>query len=111
MTLGLTVEELLVKLSSRELTDWMAFYEIEPWGSLIDSKRQSTTAATMANVGLMISNPKRLRTHPFTSDQFEIKLKSALLPSKPKQTWEEQKRIIERVAKKIDGIKRRRFNS
>ena len=32
MALGRTVEDLEVNLSYRELTEWIAYYELEPWG-------------------------------------------------------------------------------
>ena len=62
----MTVRELLARIDSRELTEWMAFYELEPWGSEIDDHRAGTIAATIANVN---RDPKK-KSMPYTWDDF-----------------------------------------
>jgi len=96
------VNELCEKLSSAELTEWLAFYELEPWGNPIESKRHAIIGSTIANVGLMISNPKQLRFRPFVPDQFELKIESNRGKYFKDQTWEEQKRIMAIVAQKAN---------
>ncbi|NNF76423.1 MAG: hypothetical protein HKN05_00200 [Rhizobiales bacterium] len=44
------MNELHLRLSSFELTEWMAFYTLEPWGYEIDNFRPAVVAATIANV-------------------------------------------------------------
>jgi hypothetical protein len=42
--MGCTVEELGRRLSSRALTTWQAFYELEPWGCAPDDHRAQLVA-------------------------------------------------------------------
>lgn len=72
MGLGKTLGELTETMSSRELTAWMAYYSCEPWGHELEGRRHSVTASTMANVGLMMNNPKRLKSRPFKPNDFFI---------------------------------------
>ncbi len=72
MGLGKTLEELTENMSSRELTAWMAYYSCEPWGHELEGRRHSVTASTLANVGLMMNNPKKLKSRPFRPDDFFI---------------------------------------
>ena len=46
----MTVAELLDRVSSRELTEWMAFSQLEPFGSETDFVGHAITASTMANI-------------------------------------------------------------
>jgi len=48
--MGMPVGELLARMSSRELTEWMAFHELEPFGSEQDDLRTGVVASTMANL-------------------------------------------------------------
>ena len=48
----MTVAELLVRISSKELTEWMAFYRKEPFGSEARYIGHAITASTIANVNL-----------------------------------------------------------
>jgi len=46
----MTVSELLGRISSRELTEWMAFSQLEPFGSEAGFLGHAVTASTVANV-------------------------------------------------------------
>ena len=46
----MTVSELLARVSSRELTEWMLFYEIEPFGIEAQHLGHAITAKTIADV-------------------------------------------------------------
>lgn len=50
MALGKTVGELLAVLSSEELTEWAAFYQIEPFGEYREDLRAGIVASTLANI-------------------------------------------------------------
>ena len=39
----------LDRLTSRQLRDWMDFYEVEPWGSDMEFLRSGIVASTIAN--------------------------------------------------------------
>jgi len=42
-------QRLLEKLTAAELAEWMAYYEIEPWGEERADIRQAITSALIAN--------------------------------------------------------------
>jgi len=46
----MTVAELLGRISSRELTEWMAFSQLEPFGAEAGYVGHAITASTVANV-------------------------------------------------------------
>lgn len=46
----MTVKELLSRIDSQELTEWMAFYELEPFGTEPEDYRTGIIASTIANV-------------------------------------------------------------
>lgn len=48
--MGKTVEELLDSISSRELTEWMVFFQLEPFGAEIENWRFGMLAAVMAKL-------------------------------------------------------------
>lgn len=49
LVLGRTVAELEETLSSRELSEWIAFYAMEPFGEQRADLRSAIIAATVAN--------------------------------------------------------------
>jgi len=50
LKLGCTVGELLQRISSRELSEWIAFSLLEPFGTEVDLLGHAITASTVANV-------------------------------------------------------------
>lgn len=44
------MRELLLRLDSRELTEWMAFWQLDPWGDSRADLRAGVIASTIANV-------------------------------------------------------------
>jgi len=47
--LGMPVAEMLSRISSRELTEWMIFYGMEPFGNEAPYIGHAITASTIAN--------------------------------------------------------------
>ena len=47
--MGMTVGELLARASSKELTQWMIFYQLEPFGTQANFLGHAITASTVAN--------------------------------------------------------------
>lgn len=43
------MRELGERLDARELTEWMAFFKLEPWGADVEDWRAALVAATVAN--------------------------------------------------------------
>ena len=46
----MTVAELLQRISSRELTEWMMYYQIEPFGINVDMYGHAMTTSTLLNI-------------------------------------------------------------
>ena len=62
----MTVRELLDRIDSRELAEWMAFFEMEPWGTEVDDWRSGLIASTIANAN---RDPKKQKK-PFQPKDF-----------------------------------------
>lgn len=60
------VGQLLASISSRELTEWQAFYQLEPFGEERDDLRSGIVASTVANTA---RDPKQHR-EPFLPRDF-----------------------------------------
>lgn len=48
--MGCTVDELLGRISARELSEWMAYAQVEPFGEKRADLRAGIVASTMANI-------------------------------------------------------------
>ena len=83
----MTVRELLSTVDSRELSEWWAFYQFEPWGCEIDDFRAGLVAATTANTN---RDPKKHK-QPFRPSDF---MPQRDKPSAPTQTSEDHERIM-----------------
>ncbi len=92
----MTVGELLARISSRELSEWMAFFSLEPWGTEVEDWRAGLVAATIANAN---RDPKR-RRKPYEPQDFMPRRDR---PPKVEQTWEEQARILEMWARAFEA--------
>jgi hypothetical protein len=46
----MTVRELLARTDSAELTEWKAYYAIEPFGELVADQRHGLATSVLANV-------------------------------------------------------------
>lgn len=72
LALGLTVDELLTRVGSRELTEWMAYARLEPFGEPRADLRMGITAALIANCH---RNPQH-RAEPYTPEDFMPRLEA-----------------------------------
>lgn len=91
--MGCTVKDLSNRLDSRELTEWMVYYSLEPWGSNVEGYRDALTCATVANAGLFASAPSLLKKKQFHPKDFLITASR----SKPSQSWVAQKAIAKNI--------------
>lgn len=102
--MGWSIKELCTKLSLKDLMEWIAYYEVEPWGGNVDGIRAASNTAAVYNAGLMQADPKRLRSNPFTAEQFYVGVKSNSKTKKVLRDWENKKNSFSKVfgkAKKI----------
>lgn len=90
----MTVGELLRRVSSRELSEWMLYYEREPFGEERADTRAALISSTVANTA---RNPKKKRK-PF-------KIKDFLLEfgKRKAQGWQEQLQIVEMFNRAMGG--------
>ena len=62
----MTVSELLDRVSSQELTEWMAFYSLEPFGYVGNLHGHAITASVIAEV----NRNNKVKSEPFTANDF-----------------------------------------
>ncbi len=84
----MTVGELLARISSRELSEWMAYAQLEPWGEARADLRAGIVASTVANTA---RDPKK-RKKPFAPEDFMPKFE------KETQSAEEQRARMDALA-------------
>ena len=53
-------------MSSRELAEWMAFFELEPWGTEVEDWRAGLIASTVANA----NRDQKRRRRPYEPQDF-----------------------------------------
>ena len=64
LALGMPVRQLLNTVGSDELTEWMAFYQLEPFGDMRGDYRSGVVASTFANAH------RAEGVKPFTPEDF-----------------------------------------
>lgn len=92
----MTVRELLARISSRELSEWIAFYAVEPWGVMPDDLRTGIITSAIANTN---RDPKKQKK-PFTPQDFIPHWEKPQLEEP--QSADEQKRIMQAWEEAID---------
>ena len=94
LALGMTVRDLLQKIGSDELSEWMAFYELEPFGEFRADFRGGLIAATFANVH------RSPHTRPFAPDDFMPFIKRQSPPDPSQQNIRQFKAMFAHKLKK-----------
>lgn len=89
------MNELLGQISSREITEWMAYDKLEPFGERRADLRAGIVASTVANVF------RNAKEHPraFRADEFMPDFERGL----QRQTWEEQLALVEMLNAAFGG--------
>lgn len=77
-------------MSSRELAEWQAYWQIEPWGESRADLRSGIVASVMANV----HRDAKTRRQPYTPRDFMPRLDEA--PREP-QTWQDMLKQVEMI--------------
>lgn len=86
----MTVRELLARIDSLELTEWMAAYNVEPWGEDRSDLRAGIVASTVANC-------HSTKGHEFKPSDF---IPQFVEMEKPQQTPEQ----MQRMARKLNAM-------
>ena len=80
----MTVAELLDRMSSREFGEWMAFYEIEPFGEeRADLRQAMTTSAVHNSIQAQAKHPKWTKPEDFMVFSEKAQPKSDTKPVAP----------------------------
>jgi len=87
------VAEMLVRISSRELSEWAVYYDLEPFGEERADLRAGTVAATMANTS------RRKGRRPYKPADFMPRF-----GPREDQGWEEQLSLVERLNAAFGGV-------
>lgn len=90
--MGKTAERLLAEMSSSELSEWMAYFRIEPFGEQRADLRAGVTAAAAANPG-SLGEMIKLLFPPVKKKKIE----------KPRQGWRELKETLLSWTKAMGG--------
>jgi len=91
----MTVKELLARIDSRELSEWMAYFSLEPWGTEVEDWRAGLVASTVANV----NRDEKKRKKPFEPKDF---IPQRAKPPVEEQSPEEQAKILKMWAGVVD---------
>jgi len=91
-------------VTSQEITEWKAFYELEPWGEGENWLRAGSQMSLMANI---YRNPK-VRSDPFTPFDFIPGRDQALVGAKENDMGLADWNTIERKFRAITGMDRKR---
>jgi len=87
----MTVSELLSRISSRELTEWRAYYGLEPFGEDRADLRAGIVASTMANVF------RKSGAKPYKAQDFMPRFE------KTRQDWWEQLEVVKTINAAMGG--------
>ena len=90
----MTVRELLARVDSRELSEWMAYYQLDPFGNVREDLHAGIVASTIANVNRG-KNDKAFQPSDFMP-----------FMEKPEQTVDDMKAVMDAIAKGQDGDSR-----
>lgn len=91
----MTVRQLETHMEARELQEWMAFFTMEPWGSVRDDYRAGVISATLVNV----NGGKKGKKAATPKDFFELYGKS----NQRQQSNKQQIAIMSKLAVKNNG--------
>lgn len=95
----MTVTQLLAATTSGELTEWMAFYQMEPFGAERGDLQAGIVAATVANVN---RDPKKQKK-PYSAQDFMPKFQGGA--GKTEKTPDELRRKWEMIVAAFGGKK------
>ena len=62
----MSVRQAQMQISSAEFTEWLAFYELEPFGDLVADQRHGVATALQAN----LNRDSKARPEPYKPEDF-----------------------------------------
>jgi len=100
--MGCSIRELLARFDVWELSEWEAFYMLEPFGPGFESLRAGIIASTIANVN------RGKETKPFIPSDFVISYKKERENNKKVQTVKEQREAMRSIVAAFGGKRKKR---
>lgn len=91
--MGMPVAEAQARISSAEFAEWVAFAQLEPFGSSREDARAGVVAALIANA----NRDTEKRSTPFEPADFFSTLGEGAAPAQQEQTPEEQLAIMQKI--------------
>ena len=73
---------MLARMSSRLFAEWMAYFDLEPWGEIMADARNASLMALLANIH------RGEGQSAYRVDDFRM------MADRPPQTWQEQKAMF-----------------
>lgn len=92
--LGCSISEAMDRVDSNEFTQWIAFYNKEPFGYHVENFRMGVIASTVANVAPRKRGTKALKPSDFYPARTQLK---------PQLTLRQQRELRKRRARKKNG--------
>jgi hypothetical protein len=86
----MTRAELLARISSEELTEWMCYYNLEPFGESQQEYRAALLASVMANT----ARDEKKHKEPFKPDEF---MRDTYLEKEPGQEIDPGKAMMDKA--------------
>ena len=83
----------MAEMSSRQLAEWIAYYQLEPWGEERADLRAGIVASTIANV-----NRSAKRTKPYTPRDFMPRF-----DAEPEEPTETATRLMAKMRAALSG--------
>ena len=94
LALGMTVRELLARIDSHELSEWIEYYKIDPFGNARSDLQSGIVAATIANAN------RAKNTQSYQPMDFMP------LQEKPKQEESDMQEVMNKMARGNSGNSR-----
>ena len=94
LALGMTVRELLARIDSHELSEWIEYYKTDPFGNALSDLQSGIIAATIANVN------RGKNTQSYQPSDFMP------LQEKPKQEESDMQEVMNIMARGNSGNSR-----
>lgn len=88
---------MLRRITAKQLRDWLHYDSLEPFGDIRADIRTASIVAMIANVNRGEKQP------PYEIKDFLLRFDVEAKPPRPKQTWQEQKRIAYIIAEAFNA--------
>lgn len=95
----------LARISSKELTEWIAFYGLEPFGDIRADYRSAVISATVANV----HRDPRKRPEPWAASDFMPQFEAAAAEAEAgpgragRPTWQQLLTRVVEINRRLGG--------